>query len=708
MKARSLSQPGRRSDFARLLHRRALALTALILAAGTAAHAEDTKPETKAEPKALTPEEMFEGGQKTYSNWIDFSVGGLFTSGNNAQAQQRTQYREGAFGGIEDFHYTQKVSKTSTLTLDGRAIFDNEDYKFGLALDNEKVGFVRFKAENFRTWSNGDGGYDHPSGIWFPAADNELALDRGEFSAEAGLTLKDIPKLTLRYTHGYRDGDKASTIWGTRDPAATGNLVGLASAFYDLDERSDVFELEGTHQIKQTTIGLGARYETTDLNNALKTSLWQGGAEPKITDRQQTEYDLFSAHASTETWIKKNLFFSTGFSYSDLDSTFSGNRIYGTDYDVAFSVNAFNGLGYTNLIGFADQQEYVLNLNLLTIPLRHLTVIPSVRVQRTDWDAGSTAGQTTPGALISANSEGDRLDLRERLDLRYTGITNWAYYARGEWTQGEGNTTENGGLTSPVAAINRSTEDSRNFQKYSLGTKWYATRKTSVDVGGYYKLNNYDYDHDVDSTANNGGNRYPAYLVMQNFETVDGNIRLTLRPRRNLSLVSRYEYQISDIETQPDPASGLGTLQASEMTSHIFGQNANWSPYSRLGLQLGFNYVASDTETPASDVTQAILDAQNNYWSVNLTANVILDDKSDLSLGYNYYRADNFDDNSAFGVPYGAGAEEHSVNATITRSLTEHLRVSLSYGYVTYTDETSGGNNDFDAHFLSTRLQYRF
>jgi hypothetical protein len=708
MKARSFPQPERRSDFARLLHRRALALTALILAVGTAAHAEDAKPEAKEEPEPLTPEEMFEGGKETYANWIDLSVGGLFTDGNNAQAQQRMQYKEGAFGGIEDFHYSAKAGKKSTLTLDGRAIFDNEDYKFGLALENEKVGFFRFKAENFRTWSNGDGGYYHPGNVWFPADDNELALDRGEISFEAGLTLKDIPKLTFRYTHGYRDGDKASTIWGTRDPSGTGSLVGLAPAFYDLDEERDIFELEATHQIKKTLVGLDLRYETGDLNNALKTSLYQGGAEPKITDRQETEYDLFSANAFTETWLKKNVFFSSGFSFTDLDSTFTGNRIYGTDYDVAFAANAFNGLGYTNLIGIADQKEYVLNLNLMTIPLRSLTVTPSIRVQRTDWDSGSTAGQTTPGALISDSADGDYLDIRERLDIRYTGVTNWAYYARGEWTQGEGNSTENGGLTSPVAAINRTTEDSRNFQKYSAGAKWYATRKTSVDVGGYYKLNSYDYDHDVDSTGNAGGNRYPAYLVMQDFETVDGNIRLTLRPRSNLSLVSRYEYQISDIETQPDPASGLGSLQSSEMTSHIFGQNASWSPWMRLGLQLGFNYVASETVTPASDLTQAILDAQNNYWSVNLTANVILDDKSDLSLGYNYYRADNFDDNSAVGVPYGAGAEEHSASATVTRRLTEHLRVSLSYGYVTYTDETSGGNNDFDAHFLSTRLQYRF
>ena len=41
------------------------------------------------------------------------------------------------------------------------------------------------------------------------------------------------------------------------------------------------------------------------------------------------------------------------------------------------------------------------------------------------------------------------------------------------------------------------------------------------------------------------------------------------------------------------------------MTSQIFAQNASWSPWSRLCLQAGFNYVVSETKTPASAITQA-------------------------------------------------------------------------------------------------------
>ncbi|MBC8097086.1 MAG: hypothetical protein H7Y43_14865, partial [Akkermansiaceae bacterium] len=84
------------------------------------------------------------------------------------------------------------------------------------------------------------------------------------------------------------------------------------------------------------------------------------------------------------------------------------------------------------------------------------------------------------------------------------------------------------------------------------------------------------------------------------------------------------------------------------------------------------------------------------------------DDKTDLNLGYTYYRADNYTDNSTIGVPYGSGAEEHGATATLTRRINKNLRASLRYGYYTYSDESFGTSRDYDAHVVYTSLQYRF
>lgn len=685
---------------------------------GKAQEKTDEKTEEKKdeEKSGLTPEQYFEGGENTYNNWVEIGVGGLITRGSKPAAEQSQHRSRGVFGGIEDLHYQGEVATNLNLTVDGRALFDQNDYKLTLGLVRPEKWYLRFNYEEFRTWYNANGGYFPPADVWYGDRlnDEALALDRGEISFEGGLTLKKWPALTFKYTHQYREGEKGSTIWGQTHPGLLYPTRGLVPGYYDIDEARDIFELNARHRIKKTDLGVGIRYERGDLNNAGKTWQWPGegaaAGESKITNREDTSYDLFNVHAFSETWIKKNLFFSAGFMFVNLDNDFSGSRIYGSDFDVSYAPNAINGAGYYDLNGGSQKHEYVLNLNLMATPIKNLTIVPSIRVQREDWNADSssfyTIGNSAP-SFRDSNSDGDSLDVRERLDVRYSGVTNWVFYAQGEWTEGRGNLDENGGiyLGSP---IQRETEDERWFQKYSAGARWYPARKVTVDVGGYYKLNSYDYDHDEDTTINNTRNRYPAYLVMQDFETFDGNVRLTLRPLKNVTCVSRYEYQLSTINTKPDSLSGLGEVETSEMTSHIVAQNVGWTPWSRLYLQVGFNYVWSETETPTSDYTEAVLNSENNYWTVNFNSGLVLDHKTDLNLGYTYYRAENYDDNSLAGVPYGAGAEEHGITATVVRRLTERLRLTLRYGYYHAEDETSGGNNDYEAHVVYSSLQYRF
>ncbi len=111
--------------------------------------------------------------------------------------------------------------------------------------------------------------------------------------------------------------------------------------------------------------------------------------------------------------------------------------------------------------------------------LPHLTIVPSIRVQKEDTDANfngfETLADNTP-APFSGNSNEGILDVRERLDVTYNGFTNWVLYARGEVTEGDGHLQENGG-TIPindigVPTIQRYTDDGRFFQKYSLGARW--------------------------------------------------------------------------------------------------------------------------------------------------------------------------------------------------------------------------------------------
>jgi hypothetical protein len=666
-------------------------------------------------PPALAPEEVFEGGTIAYTNWVEFGVGGVFIRDNKARAQQRLRTPGGAFGGIEDFHYQADVATNTVFTFDGRSVFNHEDYKMRLQVARENVGFLRFSYDEFRSWSDGDGGFDPQSGAWYPLSKEAFTLDRSQFGFEAGLTPEDGPKVTFKYNHSTREGEKSSTIWGVAHP--NGFSKGLSPSFYDLNERIDSFQIDVAHTLGKTDLGGGLRYDAGKLENALKITQSPGeaGFERKITDRQGSSFDMFNVHAFTETWLTNNLMFSTAASYSDLSTDFSGSRIYGSDFDVSYAPNAQNGFGYFDLNGGSRLHEYVANLNLFYQPTPHVAIVPSLRVQREEVRSSSTGIESLgdrPVANFASFTERGLLDVRERLDIRYTGITNWVLFARGELTEGEGSLDETGGL-GPIGGvgiptIQRQTDDGRFFQKYSAGARWYPSRRVIVDVGAYYKLNAYDYDHSLDSTPNNGPNRYPAYLVIQNFRTYDGNMGLTLRPFSSVSMVSRYEFQWSTVQSKFDQGTGLDSFQSSRMTTHIVAQDVSWTPWSRLSLQAGVNYVASDAKSPGTDITQAILRAQNNYWTFNFSSTFVADDKSDVKLSYFYYVADDYVDNSLVGVPFGAGAEEHGVTLTYVRRISATLRLTMRYGYFLNSDELYGGHRDFSAHLVYSGLQYRF
>ncbi|MCX7867191.1 MAG: hypothetical protein N2438_08695, partial [Limisphaera sp.] len=104
---------------------------------------EETGEAASGETTTLSPQEWFEGGTESLNNWIEFAFGGLFTRGNRGEAQSRHQLRDGLFGGIQDLHYQTEIAKNTQLSLDGRALFDERDYRLSLALSREEVWSLR-------------------------------------------------------------------------------------------------------------------------------------------------------------------------------------------------------------------------------------------------------------------------------------------------------------------------------------------------------------------------------------------------------------------------------------------------------------------------------------------------------------------------------------------------------------------------------------
>ena len=672
--------------------------------------------ETEAEPEAVDDEES----AAAYVNWLDVGIGGLILDGDKARAQQRLGMGAGGYGGIEDFHWEFQPSKKTYFEMDTRAMFDQQDYALRYELTRPEFGFFRGGFKQYRTYYDGSGGFYPPSGTWFSLDDDALELDRGEVWVEAGLLLPKIPQITFKYTYQYRTGEKNSTSWGDSNftvPSSSSplDLRAMVPSFWDIDEKRHLLQGDVKHHVGKTELGLGLRYEMSEVDNALKGRRRpdEGSTQDRyLTSRQQIETDLLNLRAYSETRLNEKIRFSSGYAFTTLDTDLSGSRIYGDAYDVGYRQDYAYAQGFNALAGGSQMDQHVVHLNLMASPWTNLVVVPSLRIENLGVDSQSSYLLTGPAGIRpdEAASERSLIDVAERLDVRFTGLTNWVLYTRGDWSQSQGDLTEKGGVgpTLDYPGVLRNTDDAHFTQKYTVGANWYPSRRLNIDLQYYFKQRENEYDHDVDSTFNDGADAYPAFFHLQRFETDDINCRFTLRPWKNVTLVTRYDFQYSRTASTPEADAALSEAIQSEINSHILGQSLTWIPWSRLYLQASVNYAQDETDTPANRYSAAAADWRNRYWTASLTTGLVVDNKTDLQLNYFFYQAHNALDNAEATQPYGGEVDEHGITVTLTRRLSKQLRLTLKYGYFQYRDSAVNGYNDYDAHLIYSGLHYRF
>jgi hypothetical protein len=572
-----------------------------------------------------------------------------------------------------------------------------------------------------------------------------MHVDRGDAWIELGLRAPEWPEITIRYDHEFRFGQKDSTVWGDT------NLTGLAvqptrkiiPSFRNLDERRDILSFEASKTIGNTDVLLGMRYEHDTIDYSLNTERGAGqlppavpppGQQRKVTQKQDDGVDLFSGHGITETRITDNLWFTSGYSYTTLTNDLSGSRIFATHWDEAFG-EPVPTLGsrdhsFIDLAGTARIKENVFNANLFWMPFDNLAVLTGFRYTHENNDSDSTfleeeplpntppftplnpAGgfHYGPPVPVEGARNSDYNRFAERLEMRYTGVKNWLFYFQGEWEEELGNVDE---FQSFDEEIPLDKDTNALGQKYTIGATWYPTMR--LNFSGQYFHRIASYDEDVFSGI------YPR-LIRQDWNVDDFNIRMTFRPKLpgvmgTLALVTRYDFVHTSIDGQWEifPQEDLlAELQTGEIKQHVISESLNWNPLPRFFLQANFSYVLNQTDTPANDInldpqtSPTVVNFRNDYWTVTSGIGYVIDDKTDFFADYYFYCANDYFKNAVVAMPYGMGATENAVSATVTRKLNKNMRLLLKYGYFNYRDVTSGGHNNYRAHSLFSSLQIRF
>jgi hypothetical protein len=679
-----------------------------------------------------------------YNNWIELGIGGTIVHGDDAQFEQQHRLpADTAYGGIQDLHVEGALGKDGLFSVDGHAIWDTNDYDITLQLSKAKLGYIKAGFSEFRSWYDGNGGFFPHNDVFFSPAFPEMHIDRGAAWIELGLRVPDLPEITIRYEHDFRQGMKDSTIWG--DTTLTGLAVNptkkIVPSFRDIDEKRDIFSFEASKTFGNTDVLLGMRYEhnTNDYSLNMERNAGQVGVVPsgerKVTQTQDDDVDLFSGHAITETRFSDSLWFTTGYSYTTLSNDLSGSRIFGLTYDSAFGepvpTLASRDHAFIDLAGTAQDREHVANANLFWMPVPSLAILTGFRYTHQSLDTESTflaeepvpnvppftptnpahgfhypLGQPESGA---ENANYDRF--AERLELRYTGIANWLFYFEGDWEEEWGHVDE----FNTQSLIDPSLDKDTNAlsQKYTIGSNWYPTMRLTLSGQYYHEIRSYGEDI---TTA-----QFPR-LINQDWNIDDLNVRITFRPKipnclGTLALVTRYDFVHTSIDGQWAIFSDgelLNELETGEIKQHVITESINWNPLARFYVQANVSYTLNETDTPANDISltpltsPTVTNFRNDYWTVTSGIGYIIDDRTNFYADYSFYCANDHFKNAVVAVPYGLGATEHAVSATLTRQLTKQMRLLLRYGYFNYRDELSGGHDNYRAHSLYSGLQVRF
>lgn len=652
---------------------------------------------------------------------------GVIVDDDEDQFRQRHRVPIDGFGGIENLYMEWLYGEDVSIKLEGRGIVDANDYLAKIRIDKPEKGYVSAGYREFRTWYDGTGGYFPQNSLIFSIFDENLELDRGEAWFEAGVRAPDAPQLTFRYAHFNRDGKKSSTSWGESNLTGGAGTRSIVPAFWDIDEERDVLDIGIEHVVRGTTVGGGFRYETTDLDDALNERRFPTEATDRsLTQHNKTEGDLYNLNAYTSTPLLDNkLVLSTAYSYSDLKNDIGGSRIYGAGYDAPFDP-AFPGrqpldTGFIDLDGSTKVEQHVGNFTIQGRPIETLQATAGLRIEQQDitgasnWigtDVGFPPTLPTNQTSLAAKSDASTTSFTESLEVRYTGLTNWVWFVRGEWEQNDGDLTERQIQTvTAITDVERDTDIELSGQKYVAGATWYPLRRVNVAARYTYRLRDWDFDHNLDSTDNTtGSNRYPAFMTEQEIETNAGDVRVTWRALDNLRVTGRYDIAYTDYDTKVPV---FGDNESAEVRTHAAGGNLSWSPTTASYLQGDVNYVRSYTDTPADELTGAatgVLESRfdNDYWTASVVGGFALSERTDVRGQYFFYKADNYHDSSAVRQPFGSDSTEHGFSVGLAHQLTDAVRWRLAYAYFTNNEDLAGGADDYDASLISTSFDFKF
>jgi hypothetical protein len=615
--------------------------------------------------------------------------------------------------GVEHLTLDQDLDEHTTAHVEGRGIFDEHDYQLKVDITRFSVGFIRAGYTQHRTYYDDSGGFYRP---FTPPAfrlGRELHLDDGDILVDLGLTLPDLPRLTLGYERQSRDGTKSLLEWGSVQQGATERKI--FPSFKDINETVDIFKVNLDHHIGIVELGNQfrlERYHAADTTFDKGSTNLTTSANQDVKIHEDSRHDLLSDVFHMDSRVNEKVYWSASYLYSRMDGD-AGLRVDTTPFaTVSPTVDSVKNW-FTHSVNL-DQDSHVVNGNALIGPFKQLSFYGGTQAEKTRGSGDTDAellqlvgGFTNfPTALI--RSETDKESVEETLGTRFTGIPYTTLYADGKWREEQYSLSESEADDS-VTNLFRNTTTDVFRQQYTVGFNSSPFRR--LTLAAHYRriieVNNYDHTADISPG-------YPGFITEQDFTTDQIVARLIARPHPKLTVAFQYKLAATDIHTQNKSIAFSGStlvLAGSELSgnydANTYTLNATVTPVSRLYLSGGISFQDTRTVAFANNVP-SVISYRGDVYTVFGAAGYALDARTDMTIDYSFSRSDNFKDNSASGLPLGLDNQRQSLTAGVTRRIRKNIITRLRYGFYEYEESSSGGINSYRAHLASASCTLAF
>jgi len=671
--------------------------------------------------KPLTPEQV-----ALFRAWVDqglvwstnapsqfsFSVSPMLrwiaVSGDRAKFKEIERITPGFGGGLEHFDLIEQKGDTK-LSVDGRALFPENDVQLHLLVEKAEVGFVRGGFEQYREYYDDTGGYYRPFPVPSPTLGRDLYLDIGRAWIDFGLTRPNLPLIVLGYEYQFRQGAKSTLEWGGPDGK---NIYPAAE---DIDEQTHIVKFDLNYDFYGWHLEDNARVEfyrsdtrSDDRKNLAVTPPPDGFVQTSQTaDHVQGMNAIRLERQVTDWWLA-----SGGYLYSRLEGGSSLSQVTVNTVGVPIA-----GQFWSSDDIVLKRESHIFSLANLVLPLEWLSASAGVQGEWTrQQGAGNVRldeGDPNLPAFFSlypamVQSDLDKQLWSENAQVRFTKIPFTVLFGEGRFSQESIGQFEQDmpiGNTPPDPTITflRNTDFKNDLREWRAGFDTSPWRWISLSAHYQKRVSDSDYDNSKMPASLAG---YPAFIRWREIDTDEAQAKLVLRPWTWLKAVLTYQLVSTDYSTKTDPVLG-GTvpegLLAGNYDANVYGLSLSLTPFRRLFFSGAVTY--SDTRTLTADNHNPSISPYKEYeYSLLANATYALNSATDLHLAYSFSHAGYGQDNVGEGLPLGVDFTRHGIVAGMTRKISSRLTANLRYAFYQYSEPSSGGFNDYTAHGVFATL----